>query len=340
MKFKSKYLGILILMVVQISCSKEEKKSEPVAVKVDIQKISKSKYPQELTYTGTIEPENTAQVGFSLPGVINHIAVEEGQTIKEGQLLASIDATEYQNALSIANASLEQAEDLFNRLNGLYEKGSLPAKDYIDIKTKVTQAKANKSINSKHIQDSRLVAPIAGIITSKLIERGSVAAPGVPAFVIVKTDIVYVRITVPETEVGALKKGMEAHVFIPTIGDTLKGKVTIINPMADAISKTYTVKIKLINSNGQLLPGMLATTKINTGKHVEVVSVPATAVVRDADAITYLFVSNAENKAIRKRIKIDKITGENQLIVEGLQEGDRVVVKGQSRLKEGSTLIF
>jgi len=340
MKLISKSIPILILVAVLISCAKEEKKSEPVSIKVDILKISKSNYFQELTYSGTIEPENTAQIGFSVPGVINNISVEEGQTVKEGQLLASIDATEYSNALAIANAGLEQAEDMYNRLNGLYEKGSLPAKDYIDIKTKVAQAKANKSINAKRIHDSHLFAPMSGIITSKMIERGSMAAPGVPAFVIVKTDIVYARISVPESEVGALKNGMEAGVFIPTTGDTVKGKITIINPLADAVSKTYSVKIKLINSTGKILPGMITNVKINTGKRVDVITVPATAVVRDADEITYLFVSNAENKAVRKRVTVEGITGENQLIVKGLQDGDKVVIAGQSRLKEGSALTF
>lgn len=340
MKLISKSVSLVILVAVLISCGKEEKKSEATSVKVEVLQVSKSNYSQSLAYSGTLEPENTAQVGFSVPGVINNIAVQEGQTIREGQLLASIDATEYSNALTIATAGLEQAEDMYKRLNELYEKGSLPAKDYVDIKTKVEQAKANKSINAKRIHDSRLLAPMSGIVTSKMIERGSVAAPGVPAFVIVKTDIVYAKITVPESEVGALTNGMEAGVFIPSIGDTVKGKITIINPLADAVSKTYSVKIKLINSTGRLLPGMIAKVKVNTGKRVDAITVPATAVVRDSDEITYLFVSNKEKKAVRKRITVEGLTGENQLIVTGLHDGDNIVIAGQSRLKEGSALSF
>lgn len=153
MKLISKSVSLVILVAVLISCGKEEKKSEATSVKVEVLQVSKSNYSQSLAYSGTLEPENTAQVGFSVPGVINNIAVQEGQTIREGQLLASIDATEYSNALTIATAGLEQAEDMYKRLNELYEKGSLPAKDYVDIKTKVEQAKANKSINAKRIHE-------------------------------------------------------------------------------------------------------------------------------------------------------------------------------------------
>lgn len=340
MKLIRKSLQLIILVIALISCSKEEKKSPPAPIKVDVLKIIKSNHFRSLTYSGTIEPENITQIGFSVSGVVDNIAVEEGQSVKKGQLLASIDATEYSGALAIANAGLEQAEDLYTRLNGLYEKGSLPAKDYIEIKTRVAQAKANKVINEKHIHDSRLYAPITGIITSKTIEQGSAAAPGVPAFTIVKTDIVYARIAVPESEVGMLRNGMATHVFIPTLSDTMKGVITIINPLADAVSKTYSVKIKLVNVSGRLLPGMLGVIKINTSKRTDVTTVPATAVVRDADDITYLFVCSNKNRAVRRRIVVEGVTGENQLIVRGLDEGEQVIIAGQSRLKEGSALAF
>jgi RND family efflux transporter MFP subunit len=332
----------LIGFILLASCTSHEEKAINTAPQhVSVQPIRPINQLQQLTYSGTIEAENTAQVGFSVAGVINNIAVQEGQFVQQGQLLATIDDTEYSNALAIANAGLEQAEDLYNRLNELYQKGSLPAKDYIDIKTKLAQAKANKSINAKHIADSRLYAPISGIITGKLIEKGSTAAPGVPAFTIVKTDKVYARITVPESEVGNLKKNMPATVYIPTLKDSVTGQITIINPQADAASKTFSVKILLSNSRQQLLPGMLANILIDPGVTENAITIPATAVVRDADDITYVYVVNAQNKAIRKRIIAGRITGKEEIIVtNGLQEGDKVVIAGQTRLKDGELVVF
>lgn len=331
-----------ICLILLAGCGRQEEKAikaEPLHVSVQL--IRQINQLQQLTYSGTIEAENTAQVGFSVAGVVNNINVQEGQFVQQGQLLATIDDTEYSNALAIANAGLEQAEDLYNRLNELYQKGSLPAKDYIDIKTKLSQAKANKSINAKHIADSRLYAPISGIISSKLIERGSTAAPGVPAFTIVKTDKVYAKIAVPEGEVGRLKKNMPATVSVPTLRDSITGQITIINPQADAASKTYSIKILLNNSRQQLLPGMLANILINPGIIENAITIPATAVVRDADDITYVYVVNAQNKAIRKRINTGHITGKEEIIVtNGLQVGDKVVTAGQTRLKDGELVVF
>lgn len=333
---------ILTLLTAGIagSCKQEEKKKSITPITVNLMAIEKSNQLQELTYSGSIEAENTARIGFSVPGVVETITVQEGQAVKQGQLLATLDATEYENALAIATASLEQAEDMYNRLHGLYEKGSLPEKDYIDIKTKVAQAKANQSINAKHIRDSRLVAPMSGIITSKMIERGSTAAPGVPAFQIVKTDKVYARVAVPESEVGAFQAGMAAGVFIPTLNDTLAGTINIINPQADEISRTYTMKVKLDNANGRVLPGMITKVFVRSGKARQVIKVPATAIVRDADDLTYVYTSNTQKKAVRKRVEVTGITGNNEAIVSGLQEGDQIVIAGQSRIKDGSTLAF
>src|SRR5262249_20945022 len=151
-------------------------------------------------------------------GTVNQVAVQEGQHVARGQLLAMIDTVEYRYALAIANAGLEQVEDLYKRSDDLYKRGSLPEKDYVEVKTKLAQARANKGINEKHITDSRLYSPITGIISAKMIEKGSAAAPGVPAFSIVRTDQVYVRIAVPESEIGAMKNGIGAKITIPTLG--------------------------------------------------------------------------------------------------------------------------
>jgi len=340
--FIKKLSPLLFTTLIINSCGNNapQQQAAPAPVKVSVFKAGTAPMVQQLSYAGNIEPDNTAQIGFAVSGVINQVAVQEGQHVQNGQLLAAIDATEYTNALAIANAGLEQAEDMYGRLNQLYEKGSLPAKDYIDIKTKVAQAKANQSISAKHIADCRLYAPMQGIITAKLVERGSMAAPGVPAFTIIKTDEVYAKFTVPESEVGLLKTGLSATIYIPTLNDSVKGNISIINPQADAVSKTYSVKIRLNNQAQKLLPGMLANIFINTGKTADAITVPAAAIVRDADDITYAYVAIA-GKATRKRVTTGRLTGDNSVIItNGLQKGDDVITAGQTHLKDGSAITF
>lgn len=343
MKAKTNYFSTLIaLAFLTVSCNnKNEAEEKPQAIKVNVQKIQKVDKIQELNYSATIEADNTAQVSFAAAGTVNNVLVDEGQTVKNGQLLATIDATTYSNALQIANLSYEQSADTYKRLNELYVKGSLPEKDYIDIKTKLAQSAANKRISAKQIADTRLYAPMSGIITHRFIEKGSTAAPGIPAFSIIKTDMVYAKITVPESEVGIFKHGMAANVFIPTLNDSIKGKISIINPQADDRSKTFTIKIKIDNASQRLLPGMLAYVKVNPMKTEKVIVIPATAVIRDADDITYVYVTNTNKTVVRKRITVGSITGMQEIIIkEGLSENDIIVTAGQSRLKDGAQVSF
>lgn len=336
------FLSVGAYVLIGTGCSNAEIAAPATdPVKVEIQEIAATKIQSELSYSGYLEAENTATVGFAVPGTVSNINVQEGEYVKRGQLLAVIDDTEYKNALAIADAGLEQAEDMYRRLNSLYEKGSLPAKDYIDIKTKVAQAKANKTISQKRISDSRLYSPIDGIISSRKVENGSTAAPGLPAFTIVKTDMVYAKFSVPEIEIGKLTKGILATVFLPTLNKSYTGKVAIINPQSDEVSKTYTVKVKLPNPTLELLPGMLVKVALQNDGEREAITIPAAAVVRDADDITYVYVAGNDSTATRKRISTSGITGQNRVIVsEGIQPGEKIITAGQTRLSDGAAIRF
>lgn len=322
-----------------LSCGEKEQTKSHVTtpINVSVQPVVLSDANEQLHYSGTIEADNSVQFGFSVPGTVQSVVVNEGQAVKAGQLLATLDGTEYENALLIANAGLEQAEDMYKRLEELYKKGSLPAKDFIDIKTRLVQAKANSNLSAKRVKDTRLYAPVSGIITSKSIEKGATAAPGVPAFTMIKISQVYAKVTIPESEIGRISRGQTASVTIPTLNQEVNGKIAIINPQADPVSRSFSVKIQLPNNTGKLLPGMIAEARIATGNPTSQLTIPATAVVRDADELTYVFITNAQNKATRRRITTGRITGDNSIIVtDGLQPGDRLITAGQSKLKDGS----
>lgn len=311
---------------------------EPIAVQ--LHNVDRSATGEQLRYAATIEPENNVQLAFTVPGVVNDVRVQEGDRVTKGQLLAALDAREYANALAIADAGLEQAEDMFKRLDGLHKKGSLPEKDHIDMRTKLAQAKASRAISAKRVEDARLSAPFGGIITARNVEPGAMAAPGAPAFTIVKTDHMQARLTVPESEVGRIRSGMSVQVHVPTLDTVLQGSVSLVNPQADAMSRSYVVKVRMDNASGRLLPGMIARATIATGKERNILSVPANVVVRDADGITYVFLAG-EGQAVRKRITVGGLHGDNMVeVLDGITPSDRVIIAGHTRLKDGSPITF
>ncbi|WP_339666153.1 efflux RND transporter periplasmic adaptor subunit [Maribacter arcticus] len=331
-------ITLTAVVLLLVSCSeKKETLKETVIPKVTVKDIKKSSENEVLNYSGTIEADNVVSLGFSVPGRISRVYVQEGQKVKKGQLLAAIDVTTYKNAFDIANAGLEQANDNFKRLNGLFQKGSLPERDFIAVKVGVAQANANKNLAAKKLSDTKLYAPFSGIITAKMTEIGATAAPGIPAFTVMKTDKVYAKASITESEISKLKIGTDAKVEIASMGETFNGKVAIVNPSADALTRTFNVKVRLDNAENKLLPGMISNIKIETGNEVSVITVPTDAIVRDANDLIYVYVVK-ENKAIKKRVSLGNFKGNEVIVTDGLQLNDKVIIAGQRNLKDGQTV--
>lgn len=339
---KNIFLGIAVLAFCSCGTDSKTANEKPaVTNKVTVSEVTVSAQPQVLTYSGSIEPDNSVSMGFSVPGRVTSVTVQEGQHVQKGQLLATIEQNTYQNNLAVSNAALEQARDNFKRLDQLYQKKSLPERDYIAAKVALTQAKANSETAAKNLRDTRLYASFSGIVTRKLTETGAIVGPGTPAFTIVKTDNVYATASITENEIALLKIGAAADVSVPSLGKEIRGEVTIINPQGDDYSRTYTVKIRLDNPGGRLLPGMLADIKIRTGKNTDAIIIPAQALIRDPDNINYVFVVKDGNTAFRKRVNLTTLTGSSNVVVSsGLQKGDKLIVSGQTNLEDGSPVQF
>ncbi|WP_342084879.1 efflux RND transporter periplasmic adaptor subunit [Dyadobacter sp. OTU695] len=340
---KKNIFTILGMLLLTAGCGQKKEADQNVAeaVKVTVEEIAVSSQNEVLAYSGSIEADNTVSIGFSVGGRVTAVQVQEGQRVSKGQLLATIEQNNYQNSYDVAAAGLEQAQDNFNRLDQLYKKGSLPERDYITAKVGLVQAKASKETAAKNLLDTKLYASFSGIVAQKQTEAGATAAPGIPAFTIVKTDKVYAVASITENEISSLKIGADAQIYIPSVDRKINGKVSIINPQGDKSSKTYTVKVRVDNPDGELLPGMIADININTGKMQEALVIPARAVVRDPDNVNYVFVAKANNTAFKKRINILKMTGTSSVVVnEGLQAGDKLIIGGQTNLEDGTPIQF
>jgi len=125
------------------------------------------------------------------------------------------------------------------------------------------------------------------------------------------------------------------------LNDSIKGTINIINPQADNASRTYNVKVRLNNSDRKLLPGMLTEMLVYTGSKQQRIVIPAASIVRDVDDLTYVFLATPQHKAVRRRISPAGVAANNEVIVQaGLDRGDQLIVQGQTRLEDGSSIQF
>lgn len=308
-------------------------------IKVKSQVVKKSIISNPKSYSATLEPKQTATIGFPVPGTVTGVYVKEGQYVQSGQLLAKLDDQAFSNAYQIAAASSEQVADLYHRFNELYEKGSLPERDYLDIKTKLAQAKASENISAKQLNDANLKASFHGVITMKSVEKGIVVAPGQPLFTLVNLDEVFAKINVPESELGQFKKGQQTKVYIPSLQKEYRGIIDLINPQADPLTRAYMVKIKVQNSEREILGGMLGDVWLQEEQSEQIV-IPARAVHKGEDGVTHVYtIDEGASKAIKKRVKVSNVSGTEDLVIQsGIEEGERIIVGSSGRLYEGALI--
>jgi RND family efflux transporter MFP subunit len=267
--------------------------------------------------------------------------VQIGDFVKQGDVVALLETTHYKTALAIATTELEQARDNFTRSEELYNKGSLPSVDYVRVSNQLDIALAKQKSASADMAETILPAPMKGVITGCSIEKGNVVTNGTNALTIASIDEVFATFTVPEQEISQLTKHQKAIITIPALSAAYGGEINIINPVADPVSKSYTVKVLLHNCARRLLPGMLATISVTTSKKTRVITIPADAILKDTSGRTYVYVLDEQQiTAVRKLVETGSFCGNDIIITAGLLINDKVIVSGQQTLRDGDPIGF
>lgn len=313
----------------------------PAAVAVQVQAVGTTTGLQDQTYSGTIEAENTANLAFNVAGSVRRVLVREGDQVRAGQLLAELNPEEYAGVLAGADASLLEARDQARRSQQLFKSESLTERELVQANAGLQRAEATARVARKHVADTYLRAPFAGLISAKMVEPGVSAMPGAPAFSLIKTDQVFARAVVPEAEIGRMSRGTAVRVQVPALGREFKGAVQVISPVADPTSRSFSLKVLLPNPGLRLLPGMLASLRIPlpAGTGAPVVAVAPQLVVQEADGASVVYVADAaSNTARRRRVVLGPVQGSQVVVSQGLAASDQVIVAGQQRLRDGQAI--
>jgi len=272
-------------------------------------------------------------------GILKSVSAGEGQMVRQGQLIATIDETSLQSAYEAAQAAREQALDAEQRMRLLHDAGSLPEIKWIEVQTQVRQALSAEKMAKKALTDTRLYAPFSGYVAEKLAEAGQSVAPGVPIVKLVRIDHVKVSISVPEEEIAQIHTGQSLQVKVPALGGkTFEAKVVEKGVTADALSRSYEVKGIIGNPQHELLPGMIAEVHLGTmgtSQHMEqTITLPAEIIQIDADNRPFVWTV-VNDKALRTYVTLGQNIGDNVQITEGLMAGDKVICEGQQKVSNG-----
>ena len=325
-----------------LSCSENKKVGQKAPTRVKTQMVSPAMTDGSQTYVGIIEEREATAVSFTGMGVVKRMLVSEGQAVGRGQLLAEMDDTQARNLLSGAEAQMTQANDALERYKMLHDNGSLPEVQWVEIQSKVAQAKSQLEVARKNLADCRLTAPVSGIIGKKLIGAGETAVPSQAVVTILEVSSVKVKVSVPEGDISAIHPTTPSTISVEAVGTTVKGGTIEKGIEADALTHTYDVRINVVNKDRKLLPGMVASVRfIQEGsRSIAGKSLPVTAIQKAADGSLFVWTIAKDSTAHRAKVNIGSTSGNNVAITEGLNIGQRVVTEGYQKLSENTRVIY
>ncbi len=336
--YKKLILTGLIVVPLLSGCVEKKKAKEIPAIPVRTTIVDLDKNENEYEYVGIVEEERASSISFTVAGTVETMYAEEGQRVKKGALLARLDTANLSSAYVAAKAQLSQAEDAMQRIQQLYDNQSIPEIKYIDVKTQLEKARSTEAIAKKNLTDSRLTAPFNGIIGKKSAESGENVLPNQPVYTLLKIEDVKVKISVPEKEIADILQNQRAQIRVPALKDALyDGIIEERGIVADPISHSYTVRIRVHNPATEMLPGMVCKVSVfaESTRHAVFVISPQ-CVQTSADKRFVWCIVNGQ--AVRQYVKTGKFTPNGVEILSGLRGGEEIVTEGYQSLYEGATL--
>ncbi|MBP5397161.1 MAG: efflux RND transporter periplasmic adaptor subunit [Bacteroidales bacterium] len=296
---------------------------------VSVKQVSARNVIQKETYTSTVEAFVRNNIAPQTAMRIKSIRVEVGDFVRKGQVVATMDAVNLDQAkLRYKNDSTE-----YFRLKGLYEVGGLSKSDLDQIELAY---KVSKKSYDNMLENTVLRSPIDGVISARNYDVGDMFSMGQPIFVVQEITPVKLLAAVSERDYTRVKKGGKVSVTADAFpADEFTGTITRLYPTVDPSTHTFLVEVQVPNKDRKLRPGMFARVTIVFGTNHSVV-IPDLAVVRQQGAgDRYAYVLEEDGTVSFRHLTLGVRIGDEYEVLEGVKDGEKVVVEGQLRIKDG-----
>ena len=330
---------------------------EDLPVPVRTFKVAKIEFTDLLPTLGTVRGQTEVELKFEVSGTLQAINFREGDLVKEGQELASLDDQEVrlkvayaESKQATAKAQLKLARKRLSVNEELFRIGAIirPKLEESQIEveqaeTQVETAAKETSLAEHEMGRTTLKAPMEGVIGTRQVEPGEYVTPQNAIATLMDVNSVYVELGIIERDIERIRLGQRVKVSVDSLPNTtFEGKVDNLAPIIEGKSRTLTAKVKVENAQGQLLPGMFARAEIAVFEKPDALVVPTSA-LKDTDGdgkFESVFVAAPGDKASLKPITVGYLTTDYAEVSQGLDEGDQVITEARGNLKDGSALTF
>lgn len=359
-------LSVVVLLAVVFVVRAESKKDKNVTTQerlqpVAVTAVTSRPFGEELSIAGTVTAFTEAKLAPKVAGRVVSVNARVGQRVALGEVLLTIDQSDYQTALRVAEANLssaragsikaetdyENAKMNYERTEQLFNQGAVSKSQLEKAKGEYSAAetgyKANQALISQYqasldkagndFENTVVRAPFAGVVAQRLTDLGELVSQQTPVFTLIQDKPLLVKVNLAESTVTRVALQQKVEIFVAATDKSYQGTVIAIAPQADQTTKAFSAEIALDNPGEEVKPGMVADLRLTT-KMVEKALVVPTDCILEEDSGPGIFV--VENNVAHHRKVAAGMVGQGYTqIVSGLNEGEMVVVKGNHLLVDG-----
>ncbi len=332
---------ITLIATLAVGCAKkqETKKAETEEIlTVEVQPVTRKSLSEPIIASGVLSSKSEMKLAFKTGGMIRRVYVQEGQFVREGQLLAELDLSEIDAQVRQAKLGLEKSERDLQRVKKLYADEATTLTNVQDATTGYDVAKQSVQVAEFNQKLSRIYAPSSGRILRKISEQGELITPFAPAFILGTGESAYiVNVGLADRDVVKVKIGDIANVYLDAYpNEAFQARITQIAQTVNPATGTFEAELQIQPDGKKLISGFVAKAEISTGKGESMLAVPIESLVEADKNKAFVYVLENNQTVTKTPIGIGSISGSNVSIISGISEGTQIVTKGANFLSDKS----
>ena len=344
--------AVFCLLLLGPGCGKEAPEAVEMVRPVKLMTVGGTGAVGKLEYPGSVSAAQRSEMAFEVPGKIVKLPVLEGEDVEEGQILAQLDARDYEARLASAQAQVNKAKADYNRGQSIREEdpGAIAQITIDTYRQALEVARASYQEAEKAVEDTILRAPFAGKVARKLVDDFANAQAKEAVLILEDDSHLEIQISIPEQDAVRGRRGATTEEVTELLKPTVEvsaipnrsfpARIKEFSTTADPVTRTFQGTLAFDKPTGvQVLPGMTAKVVIDRSR-VETARegtlIPASATRTDETGAAFVWVVNASTmKVSRTEVKLGHLSGSQVEVLSGLENGDQIATSGVHHLRDG-----
>lgn len=332
-------VSLVLLSALATACGQKAGGFQMPPVPVEVAEVNQEAVRDRFRALGSVEAREIVKVVSEVNAVVRDLPFREGQSVRQGQMLAHLDDVEIGAEARRAAALRDQAKVNHERVRQLFEQKAASPQELDDASASLKVAEANAELADARLSKTRIRSPLTGVAGRRQVSPGAFLRVGDQITEVAEIDAVKIRFAAPERYASQVKSGAEVEITTAAYpNQVFRGRVSIVDPILDTETRTVQLVAVAPNPGRRLRPGMSADVSATLSERPKALTIPDEAVFAQGDQ-SFVFLVKPDSTVARQAIVIGSRDSARVEVAEGLHPGDRVVRAGYQKLFDGAKVM-